>query len=78
MKRVRTQKPTIWRGRAWLEILPADPRDPDIVRAQTLVRAHRVARLPRMRESAELNHAGGLPDVFLPGYGLFYLEGDLP
>ncbi len=41
MKRVRTQKPRIRRGRSWLEILPADPRDPDVVRAKALVHAQR-------------------------------------
>ena len=78
MKRVRTQKPTIRRGRSWLEILPADPRDPDVVRAKALARAHRVARLRRIRELTDLNQAGGLPKVFLPDNGPFRLEGDLP
>jgi len=78
MKRVRTQKPTIRRGRSWLEILPADPRDPDVVRAKALARAHRVARLRRMRELTDRNQSGGLPEVFLPDYELFHLEGDLP
>jgi hypothetical protein len=26
---------------------------------------------------ADLSHAGGPPDVFLAGYGLFHLKGDL-
>ena len=38
MNRVRIQKPRIRRGRAWVEILPADPRDPDVVRAKALAR----------------------------------------
>jgi hypothetical protein len=38
MKRVRTQKPGIRRGRGWVEILPTDPRDPDVVRAKALAR----------------------------------------
>ena len=50
MKRIRTQQPRIRRGRAWLGILLADPRDPDVVRAKALAHAHRVARLRRMRE----------------------------
>jgi len=78
MKRVRTQKPTIRRGRFWPEILPADPRDPDVVRAKKLARAHRVARSRRMRELTDLNKDGGLPGVFLPGNGLLHLKGDLP
>jgi len=39
MKRIRTGSPRIRRGRPWLEDLPADPRDPDVVRAKTLARA---------------------------------------
>jgi hypothetical protein len=78
MKRVRTQKPRVRRGRSWLEILPADPRDPDVVRAKALAHAHRAARLRRMRELTDLNQAGRRPDVFPIGYGLSYLEGDLP
>jgi len=38
MNRVRTQKPRIRRDRAGVEILPADPRDPDVVRAKALAR----------------------------------------
>ena len=72
MKRVRTQKPRIRRGRSWLEILPADPRDPDVVRAKALTRT-RPSRGPLARSPE-----GGLPDVFLAGYELFHLEGDLP
>jgi hypothetical protein len=78
MKRVRTQKPRLRRGRSRLEVLSADPRDPDIVRAKTLARADRVARLRRMRGPTDLNQAGCLPDVFRADYRLFYLEGDLP
>ena len=74
MKRVRTQKPRVRRGRSWLEILPADPRDPDVVRAKALTHAHRAARLRRMRELTELNQAGSRPDVFLDGHGLFLLK----
>jgi hypothetical protein len=36
MKRVRIEKQTSRRKRAWLEILPLDPRDPDVVRAKGL------------------------------------------
>jgi len=39
MKRVRTSRPRIRRERSWLEDLPADPRDPDVVRAKALARA---------------------------------------
>jgi len=42
MKRIRTSRPRIRRERSWPEDLPADPRDPDVVRAKALARpAHR-------------------------------------
>jgi hypothetical protein len=44
MKRVRTVTPRIRRERGWPEDLPADPRDPDVVRAKALARA-RLARV---------------------------------
>jgi hypothetical protein len=39
MKRIRTGRPRIRRERPWAEDLPADPRDPDVVRAKVLARA---------------------------------------
>jgi hypothetical protein len=78
MKRVRTQKPRIRRGRSRAEILPADPRDPDVARAKALAHAHRAARLRRMRELTDPSQAGSRPDAFLNGHGLFHLKGDLP
>jgi hypothetical protein len=39
MKRVRVERPAIRRKRHWAEELPADPRDPDVVRAKALARA---------------------------------------
>jgi hypothetical protein len=63
MNRARTRKPRIRHGRSWLEILPADPRDPDVVRAKALAHAHRAARSRRMRELTDLSQAGGLPDA---------------
>jgi hypothetical protein len=41
MKRIRIQKPRVRWGRPWLEVLPLDPRDPDIVRAKAPAVAHR-------------------------------------
>jgi hypothetical protein len=38
MKRVRIVRPGIRRGRPEAEDLPADPRDPDVVRAKALAR----------------------------------------
>jgi hypothetical protein len=43
MKRIRTGRPKIRRERPWLEDLPADPRDPDVVRAKALARARLAA-----------------------------------
>ena len=39
MKQIRTGRPRIRRGRPGPEDLPADPRDPDVVRAKALARA---------------------------------------
>ena len=39
MKRVRVDRREIRRKRQWAEDLPADPRDPDVVRAKALARA---------------------------------------
>ena len=38
MKRIRIEKPNVRRKRPWLESLPLDPRDPDIVRAKSIDR----------------------------------------
>ena len=42
MKRIRVARPRIRRERAWTEDLPADPRDPDVVRVKALGRARSV------------------------------------
>jgi predicted dithiol-disulfide oxidoreductase (DUF899 family) len=39
MQQIRIEKPKVRRDRWWLEVLPLDPRDPDIVRAKCLARA---------------------------------------
>jgi hypothetical protein len=39
MKRIRIGRPVIRRERLWDEDLPADARDPDVVRAKALARA---------------------------------------
>jgi hypothetical protein len=46
MKRICIDRPRIRRERLWREDLPADPRDPDVVRAKALARA-RQARSSR-------------------------------
>ena len=48
MKPTRTHKPGSGRAGRGLEVLPVDPRDPDVVRAKALAVAHR-------------DHAGGSP-----------------
>jgi hypothetical protein len=72
------QKPRIRRGRAWVEILPAGPRDPDVVRAKALAQALWWRACGGCGSPADLSQAGGPPDVFFAGYGLFHLNGDLP
>jgi hypothetical protein len=39
MKRIRIKKPKVQRERPWRDVLPLDPRDPDILRAKTLSRS---------------------------------------
>jgi hypothetical protein len=38
MRRIRIQRPKAKRERGWLDVLPRDPRDPDLVRAKRLHR----------------------------------------
>jgi hypothetical protein len=40
MKRIRTARRKVRRDRPWPEILPLDPRDPDVRRAKALARAN--------------------------------------
>jgi hypothetical protein len=39
MRRIQIEKQTLPRARRWPEVLPLDPRDPDIRRAKALARA---------------------------------------
>lgn len=39
MRSIRIEKPKGRRERSWLEALPLDPRDPDIVRAKAIDRS---------------------------------------
>jgi hypothetical protein len=39
MKRIRIERPKRRRERPWLEVLPVDPRDPEVVRARPLGRS---------------------------------------
>jgi hypothetical protein len=39
MKRIRIDRPRARRDRPWREVLPPDPRDPDVLLAKVLARA---------------------------------------
>ncbi|HEY2690802.1 MAG TPA: hypothetical protein VGJ50_20340 [Streptosporangiaceae bacterium] len=39
MKRIRIDRPGVRQDQPWREVLPPDPRDPDVVRAKALARA---------------------------------------
>jgi hypothetical protein len=41
MKRIRIQRPKVRRERPYLEVLPLDPRDVDVVRAKAPGRSRR-------------------------------------
>lgn len=52
MKRIRIQRPRVRHERPWLDVLPLDPRDPDIVRAKALAAARPdVSRYPNGRRT---------------------------
>jgi hypothetical protein len=53
MKRIRVQPPKARRERPWPGVLPADPRDPEVVRAKALGRAARERRHPRDHAPAD-------------------------
>jgi hypothetical protein len=38
MKRIRKKRPMVRWERTWMEALPLDPRDPDVLRAKALAR----------------------------------------
>ena len=56
MQQIRIDRPRARRERPWQEVLPPDPRDPDVVHAKALARAgRRTARpsiSPRPAETA--------------------------
>jgi len=49
MKRVRIDRREIRRKRHWDDDLPADPRDPDVVRAKALARIRQTGSSPSKR-----------------------------
>jgi hypothetical protein len=54
MKRIRIDRQRSRRKRDWLEDLPTDPRDPDVVRAKALAR-NRPTDSPRTDPAHEAN-----------------------
>ncbi len=40
VKRICIDRPRVRRDRPWHEVLPPDPRDPDVARAKALARSH--------------------------------------
>jgi hypothetical protein len=58
MRRIRIVAPRTRRERRWPEDLPADPRDPDVVRAKALARA-RLASVPHPNNERQTQ--GGAP-----------------
>lgn len=44
MQRIRIHRLRVRREHPWHEVLPLDPRDPDVVRAKALARARRSRR----------------------------------
>lgn len=51
MKRIHIQRPKARRERDWGEVLPPDPRDPDVVRAKTPARG----AAPRRQVNGQLS-----------------------
>ena len=39
VRRIRIERPKVGRDRSFLDVLPLDPRDPDIVRAKAIDRS---------------------------------------
>jgi hypothetical protein len=52
MKRIRIEKHKVRPERWWQEVLPLDPRDPDIARAKAIVSGPSVRRSSRRAEQA--------------------------
>lgn len=53
MKRVRIERPKRARERRWLEVLPLDPRDPDVVRVKDLCGSRRDAGIAASTAATE-------------------------
>ena len=66
MKCIRADKPRIRRERAWTQDPPADPRDPDVVRAKALACA-RLTGSSRASQAQAANTSG--PGANIRGLG---------
>ena len=54
MKRIRIQRPRARGERPWSEVLPLDPRDPDVARAKALARQRAAARFASRKIECEV------------------------
>jgi hypothetical protein len=68
VQQIRTRRPRVRHEPRWHEILPPDPRDPDVARAKALARAGDRAsgRTPRKSPSprpAKTGELTGLPRI---------------
>jgi hypothetical protein len=52
VNRIRIDRPRIRRERAWLEVLPADPRDPDVAQAKAFAEPRRPTPRPAAARQA--------------------------
>ena len=52
MKQIRIQRHRTRGERPWQEVLPLDPRDPDVVRVKSLARQRVAGRAPRRPQGA--------------------------
>ena len=53
MKQVRIQRPRARGERPWHEVLPLDPRDPDVARAKALARRRVAGHTHRQPQGGE-------------------------
>ena len=58
MKRIRAGRPRIRRERAWPEDPPADPQDPDVIRAKARARARRGSSRASQAQQANASSPG--------------------
>ncbi len=69
MKRSRAERRRARCERPWREALPADPRDPDIVRAKALARAERPGQ-PMTGRAVTVPRPADVSERTVPGRGV--------